>query len=58
MAEPARYPGVPRWVKVFAIAVGAVALFVVIVLHAGGELHHNILSAGAPGERAVPEGGR
>jgi len=45
-------------VKIFAIAGGAVALLVVIVLHADGGLHHTMLSAGAPGARAVPQGGR
>ena len=58
MADPARYPGAPRWVKIFAIAVGAVALLVVIVLHADGGLHHTMPSAGARGARAVPQSGR
>jgi hypothetical protein len=58
MANPARYPGAPRWVKVFGIAVGAVALLVVIVLHAGGGPRHNILSAGGFGDRAASKGSR
>jgi hypothetical protein len=58
MADPARYPGAPRWVKIFAITVGAAALLVVIVLHVDGGLHHTMPSAGAPDERAVPQGGR
>jgi hypothetical protein len=58
MADPARYPGAPRWVKVFGIAVGAAALVVVIVIHAAGGPRHNIPSAGGLGDRAVPEGGR
>jgi hypothetical protein len=58
MTDPARYPGVPRWVKTSAIAVGAVALLVVIVLHAGGGLRHDVPSASALGDRAAPEGNR
>jgi hypothetical protein len=58
MADPARYPGAPRWVKTFAIAVGAVALLVVILLHASGGLRHDMPSASAPGDRAAREGDR
>jgi hypothetical protein len=58
MADPARYPGAPRWVKLFSFAVGAMAVLVVIVLHAGGRLHHNMPSASAPDDRTAPEGGR
>jgi hypothetical protein len=58
MTDPARYPGAPRWVKVFGISVGAVALLVVIVIHAGGGPRHNMPSAGTLGDRAVPKSGR
>jgi hypothetical protein len=51
MTDPARYPGAPRWVKTFAIAAGAAAVMVVIVLHAGGGLRHDMSSASALGNR-------
>jgi hypothetical protein len=58
MVDPARYPGAPRWVKLFGIAVGAVALLVVIAIHAGGGSRHNMPSAGGIGDHTVPEDGR
>jgi hypothetical protein len=57
MADPARYPGASRWVKLFSIAAGAMAVLVVIVLHAGGGLRHNMPSASALDDRTAPEGG-
>ncbi|MBI4311483.1 MAG: hypothetical protein HY681_06845 [Chloroflexi bacterium] len=36
MADQPRYPGAPRWVKVFGIIGIIVVLLVVIVLFAGG----------------------
>jgi len=35
MAEPLRYPGTPRWVKVSAIVVGILVLLVVILMVTG-----------------------
>jgi hypothetical protein len=41
MAEPSRYPGTPRWVKVFGLVVGVLALlFVVAHLTGHGMGHH------------------
>lgn len=41
MADPLRYPGTPRWVKVFGIIVIVVALlFVVAMMVAGGGGEH------------------
>jgi hypothetical protein len=58
MVDPDRYPGAPRWVKVFGIAIGAAALLVVIVIHAGGGPRHNVPSAGGIGDHTAPEGSR
>ena len=57
MADPLPYPGAPRWVKVPGVAVGVVALLVVIVIHVGGG--HNMQSAGRLGSyaHAAPESG-
>jgi hypothetical protein len=57
MADPLPYPGAPRWVKASGIAVGVVALLVVILIHVGGD--HNIQSAGGLGGHghAAPESG-
>ena len=57
MADPRPYPGPPRWVKVSGIAVGVLALLIVILIHAGGGPHHNIPSAGGLGSHPAPEGG-
>ncbi|MBA3519245.1 MAG: hypothetical protein H0T75_16775 [Rhizobiales bacterium] len=36
MADPLPYPGAPRWVKISGMIGGALALFVVILILAGG----------------------
>jgi hypothetical protein len=36
MADPPPYPGAPRWVKVSGIIGGALVLFAVILVLAGG----------------------
>jgi hypothetical protein len=56
MVDPTSYPGAPRWVKLFGIAVGAVALVVVIAIHAGGGPRHNMPSAGGIGDHTAPGG--
>jgi hypothetical protein len=56
MADPAGYPGAPRWVKLFAIAVGILGLLVVVVIHVGGGPRHHMLSAIGLGDRAASEG--
>jgi hypothetical protein len=50
MADQRPYPGAPRWVKVSGIIGGVVALFVVILMHAGGGPGHNIPSGDAGGQ--------
>jgi hypothetical protein len=55
MADPPSNPGTPRWVKVSGVAVGVVALLVVILIHAGGG--HNLQSAGGLGGHTAPESG-
>jgi hypothetical protein len=57
MADPLPYPGAPRWVKASGVAVGVVALLVVILIHVGGG--HDMQSAGDLGSHAhaVPESG-
>jgi hypothetical protein len=57
MADPPPYPGTPHWVKVSSIAVGVVALLVVILVHRGGGPRHNIASPGGPVDHMTPEGG-
>ncbi len=57
MADPARYPGAPRWVKAFGIAVGAAVLLAIIVIHRVGGLHHGMPSAGHLADHAAPSGG-
>jgi hypothetical protein len=57
MADPTDYPGTPRWVMVSGVAVGVLALLIVIVLHAGGGLRYNTPSAGGLGDQTAPEHG-
>jgi hypothetical protein len=57
LADPPPYPGTPRWVKVSSVAVGVVALLVVILLHAGGGPRHYTASAGGFVDHAAPERG-
>jgi len=40
MADPAPYPGVPRWVKVSAILSAVVVLFVVVLILVDGSGRH------------------
>ena len=54
MVDPLPYPGAPRWVKMSAIAVGVLALLLVIRFHMGG---HNMHSAGGLGGHATEENG-
>jgi hypothetical protein len=35
MAEPPRYPGTPRWVKLSAIVAGVLVLLVAVVIFTG-----------------------
>lgn len=58
MTDPDRYPGVPRWVKGFGIAVGAAVVLLVVALHVGGGLRHDMPSIGARTDPATPENGR
>jgi hypothetical protein len=55
MADPLPYPGAPRWVKASGVAVGVVALLVVILIHTGAG--HNSQSPGNLGAHAAPESG-
>jgi hypothetical protein len=42
MADPPFYPSTPRWLRIFAIAVGAVALLLVVLVHGTSGPRHNI----------------
>lgn len=55
MADPLPYPGAPRWVKASGVAVGVVALLVVILIHTGAG--HNSQPLGDLGGHAAPENG-
>jgi hypothetical protein len=57
MADQPSYPGAPRWLKVSAIAVGSVALVLIVVIHAGSGLRHHILPIGGSGHSAAQESG-
>jgi hypothetical protein len=35
MADPPPYPGTPRWVKIFGIVVGILAMLLVVVMFTG-----------------------
>jgi hypothetical protein len=39
MADPPPYPGTPRWLRMFAITIGIVALLLVVLVHGGGPRH-------------------
>jgi hypothetical protein len=56
MADPARYPGTPRWAKIFGITAGTLALIAVLV-HSGDRLRDNIPSVGGLGGHTFLEGG-
>lgn len=58
MAGPPSYPGAPRWLKACAIAVGGVALLLVILIHGGSSLRHHIPTVGGLSHNAAHEGGR
>jgi hypothetical protein len=58
MADQPSYPGVPRWLKVSAIAIGGVALLLVVLIHGGSSLHHHIPFIGGLGFSAAQEGSR
>jgi hypothetical protein len=51
MVDPLRYPGTPRWVKVFGIIAIGVVLLVVILLLTGGPGRHG------PGRHRGPGAG-
>jgi len=51
------YPGTPLWVKVSGIAVGFVALLIVIMFHADGGYHHNKASVGSLDHHTAPKRG-
>lgn len=55
MANPPPYPGTPRWAKLSGVAVGILALLVVILIHAGGR--HNSQFAGGLGGHTSSESG-
>jgi ABC-type phosphate transport system auxiliary subunit len=52
------YPGAPRWLKVSAIAIGGVALLLVVLVHGGRGLQHHMPSISSLSHNAAPEGGR
>lgn len=58
MAGQPSYPGVPRWLKVSAIAISGVALLLVVLIHAGSRLHHHMPFIGGLDHSAAQEGGR
>ena len=47
MADPARYPGMPRWVKVAAILAAAILLAIVVLMLLSGGRH-------GPGRHLAP----
>ena len=58
MAGRPSYPGAPRWLKVFAIAIGGVALLLVVLIHGGSGLRHHMPSISGLGHSAAQDGGR
>lgn len=57
MAGQPSYPGAPRWLKVSAIAIGGVALLLVVLIHGGNGLRHHMPSIGGLGHSAAQEAG-
>lgn len=57
MADQPSYPGAPRWLKVSAIAIGGLALLLVVLIYGGSGLRH-IPSSGGLGFSAAQEGSR
>jgi hypothetical protein len=58
MAAQPPYPGAPRWLKVSAIAIGGVAILLVVLVHGGSGLRHHMSSIGGLGHGVAQEGGR
>ena len=58
MAGRPSYPGAPRWLKGFAIAIGGVALLLVVLIHGGSGLRHHMPSISGLGHSAAQDGGR
>ena len=58
MADQPSYPGAPRWLKVSALAIGGVALILVVMIHAGSSLHHHMPFIGGLDHSTTQEGGR
>jgi hypothetical protein len=58
MADPPSYPGAPRWLKLSAVAVGVVALLLVIFVHGGSGAHHHLPFIGGLGHHAAHEDSR
>ncbi|MGQ0684545.1 hypothetical protein [Bradyrhizobium sp.] len=48
MTDPPPYPGAPLWLRRFGIAVGVLALPLVVLVHGGCAGHHGTLFFGTP----------
>jgi hypothetical protein len=58
MAGQPSYPGAPRWLKASAIAIGGMALLLVVLVHGSSGPRHHMPSIGGLGRSAAQEGGR
>ncbi len=58
MADPLPYPGAPRWVKASGIIGGVLALFVVVLILAGGGPGRHGPGRHAPSSSVTEPGGQ
>ena len=55
VADLSPYPGAPRWLRMFGIAVGIVALLLVVLIHTGGAPHQGMSFFGGASYSAAGE---
>jgi hypothetical protein len=61
MVDPAPYPGIPRWVKIFGIMLGVIVLLAVILMVTGIGGPHDPgrhLTPADTGSQTTPQGDR
>jgi hypothetical protein len=54
MADPPPYPGAPRWLRMFAFAVGTLALLLIVLGHVGSAFHHGPPTSGEDSHGTAP----
>ena len=57
MADRPPYPGAPRWLRMLAFAVGALALLLIVLGHVGSAFHHGLPTSGEDNRDTALGGG-